>query len=35
MTRKEAAMPWRRLWIVFILSFVLLALPRVSYACPA
>ena len=32
---KETVMPWRRLWVGFILSFVLLALPRASYACPA
>jgi hypothetical protein len=32
---KEADMAWRPSWIGFILSFVLLALPRVSYACPA
>jgi hypothetical protein len=32
---KEAPMRWRPLWMGFILSFVLLALPRTSYACPA
>ena len=33
--RKEAVMPRRLLWIGFILSFVLLALPRAAYACPS
>jgi hypothetical protein len=33
--RKEAVMPWRPLWVGFILSFVLLAFPRASYACPS
>jgi hypothetical protein len=34
-TVKENVMRWHPLWIAFVASFFLLALPRASYACPA
>ena len=32
---QEAVMRWYTLLLGLVLSFVLLALPRASYACPA